>query len=187
MSKMQPGILDSVPPHGRYLFFDLFAGADPRPSLQALANLDDGDRLVVGMGQSLILALGAGIEGLRVCPALVGKGLKLPSTPSALWCWLRGEDRGDLPPSGAGGRADDLRCVPAGARGGRVPAWGGPGPEWSRRLTRAQSVAAGRRFCPSASPARTRRPRLVGAAWVARWSIGPVAEVLPYRWRQRLL
>jgi putative iron-dependent peroxidase len=26
----------------------------------------------------------------------VGPGLELPATPAALWCWLRGDDRGDL-------------------------------------------------------------------------------------------
>jgi putative iron-dependent peroxidase len=96
MRQPQPGILDSLPAHGRYLFFDLFAGADPRPSLQALRDVADGRQAVIGMGHSLTLALGAEIDGLRVHPALVGKGIELPSTPSALWCWLRGDDRGDL-------------------------------------------------------------------------------------------
>jgi putative iron-dependent peroxidase len=96
MIQTQPGILDSIPAQGRYLFFDLFAEADPRPSLQALRELADGGRLVVGIGHSLILALGAQIDGSRVFPALVGKGIDLPSNPSALWCWLREEDRGDL-------------------------------------------------------------------------------------------
>lgn len=96
MSQPQPGILDAVPAQGRYLFFDLFSGADPRPSLEALRDLVEGGSAVVGLGHSLILALGAEVEGLRVFPALVGKGIEVPSTPSALWCWLRGDGRGDL-------------------------------------------------------------------------------------------
>ena len=96
MSQPQPGILDTVPAQGRYLFFDLFSGADPRPSLEALRDLVEGESAVVGLGHSLILALGAEVEGLRVFPALFGKGIEVPSTPSALWCWLRADGRGDL-------------------------------------------------------------------------------------------
>jgi len=96
MSQTQPGILDSIPAQGCYLFFDLLAGAEPRSSLQALSDLVEGGNVVVGLGHSLILALDAEIDGLRVFPAQVGKGIEVPSTPSALWCWLRGDDRGDL-------------------------------------------------------------------------------------------
>jgi len=96
MSRTQEGILDSLPAQGRYLFFDLVPGQDPRASLQALRDIFDAGRVVVGMGHSLALALGAEIDGLRVFAPLVGKGIEVPSTPSALWCWLRGDDRGDL-------------------------------------------------------------------------------------------
>jgi putative iron-dependent peroxidase len=33
---------------------------------------------------------------LREFPELSGHGAQVPSTPVPLWCWLRGEDRGDL-------------------------------------------------------------------------------------------
>ena len=33
---------------------------------------------------------------MRTFPSYFGAGLALPSTLSALWCWLRGSDRGDL-------------------------------------------------------------------------------------------
>jgi putative iron-dependent peroxidase len=56
----------------------------------------EGDAAVVGIGSSLALALGAEVDGLRTFPQLVGAGLEVPSTPAALWCWLRGEDRGEL-------------------------------------------------------------------------------------------
>ena len=96
MSQAQQGILDPVPAQGRYLFFDLVPGADARGSLEALRDLVDGTSAVIGLGQSLVLALDARIDGLRVFPPLVGRGIELPSTPSALWCWLRGDDRGEL-------------------------------------------------------------------------------------------
>src|SRR5690606_15985901 len=51
---------------------------------------------VVGLGQPTVLALKKSIPGLRPFPTNFGAGLVLPSTPSALWCWLRGKDRGDL-------------------------------------------------------------------------------------------
>ena len=96
MSQTQLGILDPVPLQGRHLFFDLVPGRDLHEPLIALRDLVDGKGTVIGFGYSLMLALDVVIDGLRVFPALVGRGIELPSTPSALWCWLRGEDRGDL-------------------------------------------------------------------------------------------
>ena len=94
---VQPGVLAEVPSHARYLTFRRRPGvADPRPDLERLAALPvDGGR-VVGLGAALVRECGAGIEGLRTFPALEGQGLCIPSTPSALWCWLRGEERGEL-------------------------------------------------------------------------------------------
>lgn len=96
MRNNQPGILAPVPKLARYLKFSLKAGAKPRAALLELARLADGSKFVVGIGQPAALALGKTIEGLRSFPAHFGAGLVLPSMPSALWCWLRGEDRGDL-------------------------------------------------------------------------------------------
>jgi porphyrinogen peroxidase len=96
----QPGILDSVPPVARYVLFDL---ADPavdaaaiRQALTRVAPLVDGSDVVVGVGPSLAAALGADIPSLREFPELSGCGVKVPSTPGTLWCWLRGADLGDL-------------------------------------------------------------------------------------------
>jgi len=98
MNQTQPGILHPVPLQSCYLSFALVpgAGADPRPSLAALRDRADGRDTAIGLGYSLILALDVEIGGLRVFPALVGRGIELPSTPAAFWCWLRGNDRGDL-------------------------------------------------------------------------------------------
>jgi putative iron-dependent peroxidase len=50
--------------------------------------------VVAGFGRSLVRVLGKEIDGLGVFPVHVGEGFEVPSTPSALWCWLRTEDRG---------------------------------------------------------------------------------------------
>jgi porphyrinogen peroxidase len=96
MNTMQPGILAPVPPAARYLTFSLKPRRNTSRSLAALADLADGERCVVGVGDSALRALGRGIEGMRPFPSYSGKGFDVPATPAALWCWLRGQDRGDL-------------------------------------------------------------------------------------------
>ncbi len=95
MNNTQSGILAPVPKLARYLKFSLKAGVKPRAALRELARHADGSKVVVGVGQPAALALGKKIAGLRTFPTQFGAGLVLPSTPSALWCWLRGDDRGD--------------------------------------------------------------------------------------------
>ena len=93
----QPGVLAEVPSHARYVTFRRRgAGADPRPDLERLAALPVDESRVVGLGASLVGELGTDIAGLRTFPALDGAGLTVPSTPADLWCWLRGEERGEL-------------------------------------------------------------------------------------------
>ena len=102
----QPGVLAEVPAHARYLTFRRRpASPDPRPALERLAALPVDEARVVGLGASLVRELGGAVEGLRTFPALEGRGLSVPSTPAALWCWLRGEDRGDLVHAGRRVRA----------------------------------------------------------------------------------
>ena len=103
---VQPGVLAEVPAHARYLTFRRrHASADPWPDLERLAALSVDETRVVGLGASLVRELGGGIEGLRTFPALEGRGLCVPSTPAALWCWLRGEERGELVHAGRRVRA----------------------------------------------------------------------------------
>jgi porphyrinogen peroxidase len=96
MSNVQPGILAPVPQLARYLEFSLNPDSQPHPALLALSDMADGEKVVIGMGQSLVLALGSHIDGLQTFPHHVGKGIEVPSTPRALWCWVRGGDRGEL-------------------------------------------------------------------------------------------
>ena len=96
MKNSQPGILESIPQHGKYLFYDLIPGGNAAECLQSLADIVDGVEIVVGLGQSLTLKFGAEIHGLRCFPARSKAGIDIPSTPAALMCWLRGDDPGDL-------------------------------------------------------------------------------------------
>lgn len=92
---MQQGILAPLPAAGRFLSFSLSgSAADAAIALRALRDAVEPDSLVIGIGQSLALALGRGIPGLRPFPDHALAGLELPATPAALWCWLRGDDRG---------------------------------------------------------------------------------------------
>ena len=92
----QAGILADLPPQARFLSFSLGSHDELSTCLADLSDLVDGENLVVGLGQSLVLALGQHINGLKPFPALSSAGIDIPSTPGALWCWLRGNDRGEI-------------------------------------------------------------------------------------------
>ncbi|HJV28847.1 MAG TPA: Dyp-type peroxidase [Aromatoleum sp.] len=96
MSQYQAGILEAVPAHAQHLFFALESAADLPAAIDRLTNLVEGTSTVVGLGESLVQALGREVAALRVFPALSGKGVDIPSSQHALWCWLRGDDRGEL-------------------------------------------------------------------------------------------
>jgi deferrochelatase/peroxidase EfeB len=96
MSQAQKGILAPVPKQARYLSFTIAPEENPAGSLRNLCKLADGDKTVVGLGQSLVRALGREVRGLEVFSSYTGAGFDVPSTPAVLWCWLRGDDRGEL-------------------------------------------------------------------------------------------
>lgn len=96
MSNVQSGILESTPPVAQYLIFSLTDLDEAHRSLRLLSNIADGRQTIVGFGQSLVLTLGVTVPGLRTAPSYAGAGYEVPSTPFALWCWLRGDDRGEL-------------------------------------------------------------------------------------------
>jgi putative iron-dependent peroxidase len=96
LKNAQPGILAPIPRHARYLTFGLKQGVRPQAAVRALAAIADGESCVVGLGSVLLFALQRSIEGLRPFPHHKGEGVDVPSTPAALWCWLRGEDRGEI-------------------------------------------------------------------------------------------
>ena len=96
MSDSQQGIIDPVPETARHLLFAAAPNLDAARALRALRELADGASTVVGIGLSLVEALGRELPGLRVAPSHAGPGVEIPSTPAALWCWLRGGERGEL-------------------------------------------------------------------------------------------
>ena len=96
----QPGILDAVPAVARYVNFVIpESGTTPegiKDALTRLSPLANGSDVVLGIGPSLAKALGAEVPGLHEFPDFSGHGAKVPSTPGTLWCWIRGDDLGDL-------------------------------------------------------------------------------------------
>ena len=96
MSNHQAGILAPTPNLSRYMTFKLVPEMDPLEGLRALQEIIDAESSVVGIGQSLLNALGKTIPGMRNFPVLTGPGIEIPSTPASLWCWLRGDDRGEI-------------------------------------------------------------------------------------------
>ncbi len=96
MNKVQAGILLPPPRLARYMMFSLRPDSDPRQPLQELAGTVNGEDCVLGLGASLLNSLGVEIEGLSTFPVYSDVGIDIPSTPAALWCWLRSSDRGEL-------------------------------------------------------------------------------------------
>jgi len=100
MSLSQPGILAEENTLARYLFFNfdpaIVNKATNRAALESLALNTDGTNTVIGIGQSLVECLGKDISGLHTLKAETGNRIDIPSTPTALWCWIRGDDRGEI-------------------------------------------------------------------------------------------
>jgi putative iron-dependent peroxidase len=92
----QPGILEAIPLHARYLVCQRRLGEPPQAVLRRLASQADGQSMVVALGASLVQELGAEVPGLRTFSGMSGSRVKLPATPADLLIWLRGTDRGDL-------------------------------------------------------------------------------------------
>ncbi len=96
MNQAQSGILEDVPLHSRYLTFSLAGGGDLKQVLKNLADFADGKQVVIGIGKQVVDALHASVPGLVTFPHYNEAQVEVPATDAALWCWLRGEDRGEL-------------------------------------------------------------------------------------------
>jgi len=99
VSAFQPGILAPVPNASRHVQFDISPQAsvqDMRDALERLRTHADGMSIVVGIGLSSATHLGKPLPGLHDFPTHDGPDAPVPATPHALWCWLRGADRGVL-------------------------------------------------------------------------------------------
>ena len=96
MHHVQTGILEDVPAHSRYLTFSIDPDGDLQQALTNLADFADGRAIVVGIGKQIVDVLGASVPGLTDFPLHEGAQVDIPVTNAALWCWLRGDDRGEL-------------------------------------------------------------------------------------------
>jgi putative iron-dependent peroxidase len=92
----QPGILAEETRLARYLSFSIDKHSEVLTALQKLVSQLNTDQTVLGIGQSLVTCLGKDIPGLHTMPAQTAPGIEIPSTPAALWLWLRGNDRGEI-------------------------------------------------------------------------------------------
>ena len=96
----QPGILQGVPRVARYVQFTLAGDQQPanaiKEALTRVSPLINGTDVVIGLAPALVRALGGDIPGLHEFPATFSGRVKVPSTPGQLWCWVRGDDLGDL-------------------------------------------------------------------------------------------
>lgn len=95
--KFQMGILaEPVPIVARHVFFTLDSAEHLTEALTRLATMADGETTVVGLGASVLQSANVQLDKLRIFPALSNQSIDVPSTQHALWCWLLGDDRGEL-------------------------------------------------------------------------------------------
>lgn len=96
MQTIQKGILSEVPRLARYMYFNLMDASIVKECLSDLQEVVDGELTVVGMGPSLVGVLGSPVAGLENLSFDAAAGIDVPTTPCALWLWLRGDDRGEI-------------------------------------------------------------------------------------------
>ena len=96
MNAPQSGILAPLPEHAIFMEFKLRPSGNAQSVLSLLEAIIVDEKVVIGLGQGLVSAVGKTINGLRAFPQLSGPGCEVPSTQACLWFWLRGKDRGEL-------------------------------------------------------------------------------------------
>ena len=106
----QPAILSDIPLRSRYLTFVINDLSALKSSLAALSHMADGNSIVMGVGAKVVHALRKEIPGLTVFPDYSNESINVPATTGDLWCWLRGDDRGELLHRG---RALEVIAAPA--------------------------------------------------------------------------
>jgi putative iron-dependent peroxidase len=92
----QPAILTPPAAAGRFITLGLTRDANPRDVAARLASLALDERLIVGIGEPLVRALGKKVDGLRAFPEMVGPGGTFPSTQGAIWLFVGGTDAGEI-------------------------------------------------------------------------------------------
>ena len=91
----QPGILAPLPAHARYVTLR-WHGDDASAALARFDGAEVGRSAVVGFGPGFLAAAERTVPGLSGFPSFPGAKVDLPSTPAAVWLWLRGDDPGSL-------------------------------------------------------------------------------------------
>lgn len=97
---VQKGIYEDIPAQGRFLFFQMRHDVNDHDSvkqcLQGLLPHVDGVSVVLGLGSATLNALNVkNLESLHF-PSYDTRGVQVPSTPAALWLWLRGDDLAEI-------------------------------------------------------------------------------------------
>ena len=110
MDSVQSGILQEIPQRSRYLTFVIKDPKDLKDNLLALSHMVDGTNIVLGVGAKIVNALQQDIPGLTTFPDYTQGAVTIPATTGDLWCWLRGDDRGELLHRG---RAVEVIAAPA--------------------------------------------------------------------------
>ncbi|MFT5658139.1 MAG: putative iron-dependent peroxidase [Gammaproteobacteria bacterium] len=95
MTIIQPGILRPIPTQASYLTFELNGSPDSQTIIRCLEAIDV-ENTVLGIGSSLLETMNCAIEHMATTPTFESPTITIPSTPTALWCWLQDDDRGKL-------------------------------------------------------------------------------------------
>jgi putative iron-dependent peroxidase len=95
METYQTGILQPVPQQAVYLTFNLKQSINHQQAIEQLQTIETGDR-VVGIGRSFMDRFNLVVPGVKTMPEFTSNYIATTSTPADLWCWLRGNDRGEL-------------------------------------------------------------------------------------------
>ena len=94
--KYQPGILEEIPQHARFLEFEVGAREELGTALGGLNPGDLNNHVVVGIGSQTAGVMGITIPGLVPFPDFSNADLEIPSTQAALWINIGGQDQVSL-------------------------------------------------------------------------------------------
>jgi len=96
MTTPQKGILEPSTSHARFLVFGVHSPEHVSDALRNLNTNINTDTTLIGLGSSVVNIMQSTVAGLRNFPSFSENGIDIPATPAALWCWCRGDDRGEL-------------------------------------------------------------------------------------------
>lgn len=96
MPLFQPAILAPIPTLANYLYFQISDKTQIIEALASLANNIASNKVTIGLGKSLLDALNLSMAEMHDFPDFTGYNVSIPSTPAALWCWIKGDNRSEL-------------------------------------------------------------------------------------------